>query len=253
MDWLAVIRGAGIRPRKALGQSFLVHEPTLAWLVESWGVCAGEEVLEIGTGPGNLTAALAARARRIWTIEVDETLAVLARRTVLAPNVVWIEGDALRFLPRVVFGQPMRIVGNLPYSSYREILLTLLEWPSEATEIDITLQEDVVGKMLRPSPLATLLAARFEVAKVGRIPRNRFYPQPRVDSACVRLIPRGAWLPVEARRLERGLKRLFASKRKLLRSLDPEAEAVRIADAPPETLLRSADRITRGIVGFEAP
>lgn len=253
MDWLAVIRGAGIRPRKALGQSFLVHEPTLARLVESWGVHAGEEVLEIGTGPGNLTAALAARARRVWTIEIDAALAGLARRTVAAPNVVWIEGDALQFLPGIAFGQPMRVVGNLPYSSYREILLMLLEWRSEIAEIDLTLQKDVVCKMVEPGPVAVLLAARFEVAKGYCIPRNRFYPQPRVDSSCVRLIPRGPWAPVEAKRLERGLKRLFASKRKMLRSVDPEAEQVRIFDATPEALLRSADRITRGNAGSGDP
>ncbi|HLG42495.1 MAG TPA: hypothetical protein VI643_03940, partial [Planctomycetota bacterium] len=70
-------------------------------------------------------------------------------------------------------------------------------------------------------------------------------PQPRVDSACVRLIPRGERRPFEARRLERGLKRLFASKRKLLRAFDPEAGPVRIIEAPAEALLRTADRITR--------
>jgi 16S rRNA (adenine1518-N6/adenine1519-N6)-dimethyltransferase len=253
MDWLAVVRGSGIRPRKALGQSFLVDEGTLGRLVESWGVHGDEEVLEIGTGPGNLTATLAARARRVWTIEIDARLASLARRVVAAPNVVWIEGDALRLVRAVAFGQPMRVAGNLPYSSYREILLALLEWPTEVSEIDLTLQVDVVRKLVEPGPLAALLGSRFEVRKGERVPRNRFYPQPRVDSASVRLVPRVAWSPIEARRLERGLKRLFASKRKTLRSLDPEAEAIRISDAPIDALLRSADRITRARGGSGAP
>jgi len=245
MDWLAVVRGSGLQTKKALGQSFIVHQPTLDAIAEGWDIGRDDEVFEIGTGPGNLTAALAARARRVWTVELDGRWAAVARRTSAAPNAVWIEGDALRLIRQVSFGQPMRVVGNLPYSSYHDILLALLEWPAPVVDIGVTLQEDVVAKLTETEPLAVLVRSMYDVKRVMRVPRNRFYPQPRVDSASVRLIPRGLRSPFEARRLERGLKRLFASRRKLLRAFDPDAEPIRISEAPGDLLLRTADRLTR--------
>ncbi|HLG43176.1 MAG TPA: rRNA adenine N-6-methyltransferase family protein, partial [Planctomycetota bacterium] len=162
MDWLAVVRGSGLRPSKALGQSFIVHQPTLDAIVAGWEIGPEEEVFEIGTGPGTLTAALASRARRVWTVELDGRWAAVARRTVTESNVVWIEADALQLMRQVTFGQPMRVVGNLPYSSYRDMLLAILEWPSPVVDIGLTLQEDVVAKLTEPGPLAVLVGSAFD-------------------------------------------------------------------------------------------
>jgi 16S rRNA (adenine1518-N6/adenine1519-N6)-dimethyltransferase len=251
VDWLGVIRGAGIRGKKSLGQSFIVHEPTLDAIVEGWGIGPEDEVFEIGSGPGNLTAALGRKARRVWAVEIDHKVALVARRTSEAENVIWIEGDALDVIRGTSFGQPMKVVGNLPYSTYREILLAILEWDSPVVSLGVTLQKDVARKIFAPGSLSVLLSS-WRIKEVMAVPRNRFYPQPRVDSTCLHLVPRGKRKPIDARRIERGLKRLFSSKGRTLGAFAKKAGLklrtdgrVRIANAKARDLLDLADRLTR--------
>ncbi len=76
---VALLRERGIRPRRALGQNFLLDANFLEALARDSGAGPSDGVIEIGCGPGNLTDRLAGRAGRVWAFEADPRLAALAR------------------------------------------------------------------------------------------------------------------------------------------------------------------------------
>ena len=181
-----------IRPNKALGQNFFIDAPRLCQIADAARV-EGENVLEIGPGPGALTEQLIPRAKRVVAVEKDAVMAaLLTERFPDAENLTVITGDALRFSPDEVFqGAPFRVVGNLPYyitTPIAERYLLLL--PKSLT---FMLQREAAERFFaRPNdrvygPLAVLTAVLYRTERIMNIPRDCYYPQPEVDSAVIRL------------------------------------------------------------------
>src|SRR5512142_2754130 len=92
----SVLRRHGVRAATSIGQHFLVDAGVLAAIVEAAELSAADDVLEIGPGPGVLTAALADRARSVTTVEIDERMVAVLHETLgQRPNVRVVRGDAL--------------------------------------------------------------------------------------------------------------------------------------------------------------
>jgi phospholipid N-methyltransferase len=86
----------GLAARRDLGQNFLHDERMAEKLARIATVGPGDRVIEIGTGLGTLTRALAARAAQVITVEVDAGIVrALRSEAVLPANVELIHGDAL--------------------------------------------------------------------------------------------------------------------------------------------------------------
>src|SRR5690242_17052980 len=119
MNWTrsavtALLRERGISLKRSLGQNYLVDGNFLEALVRDAEVGAGDTVVEIGSGLGNLTAALAAKAGRVIAIEIDETIHALSRELVGGlPNVALVRGDGADFARHAP--ERIKIVSNLPY------------------------------------------------------------------------------------------------------------------------------------------
>ena len=127
----ALLSAHGLRAHRDLGQNFLVDDQVAARLAELAGVGERDWVIEIGTGLGALTRALAARAARVVTLEIDSGLvrALRAERD-LPDNVELIHGDALELdLASLVSDAPgpVRLVANLPYNVSAPLLRRLLD------------------------------------------------------------------------------------------------------------------------------
>ena len=107
------------RPRKSLGQNFLVDKHIAAKIVDESGILADETVLEIGPGQGALTSLIASRARRVVAVEVDPVMVLHIQRHVAAPNVTVLQRDILDVdfaeLGREFDVARWPIIGNLPY------------------------------------------------------------------------------------------------------------------------------------------
>src|ERR1700743_2228927 len=115
-----VIRRHDLKPRKSLGQNFLLALNLTARIPRPGGSLAGVTVLEVGPGPGGLTRALIAEgAARVIAVERDErAMAALAEVAARYPGRLdMVSGDALDFDPRPALGGgPARIIANLPYN-----------------------------------------------------------------------------------------------------------------------------------------
>jgi len=135
-------------PKKSLGQHFL-HDPgILGRIADLLEIEPGDTVLEIGPGPGGLTAALAGRTTRLITIEKDRDLA--AALSARLPAVTVVEGDALELdWHRLTGPGPIRIIGNIPYNITSPLLEKALLPPRPAC-IVFLVQKEVADRVAAP-------------------------------------------------------------------------------------------------------
>lgn len=235
----AVLLRAGLRPRAALGQNFLIDEMALARIAEAARVGPGDTVLEVGAGPGVLTAELVARVAmtgRVVAVEIDEELADLARRRVpsdrlevLAANVLDFEAPEL--LDEAGAAPPYVAVGNLPYYITQPVLRRLLEAAPPPERIVVLLQRElahrIVGGERRESLLSLMVRLFGEADLVLELPPSAFWPAPKVHSALVRIErseqPPLALAPGERAALLMLLRSGFSAPRKQLHNVLPGA------------------------------
>jgi len=187
-----------VAPRTRWGQNFLVDRQAAERIVD-WAAIDGAPVLEIGPGRGALTQLLAARAARLWLVEVDPELAAMQRICFVDDaRVTVIEGDALRLdLPSLI-EDGVHVVANLPYESGTAIVSSLLSRRGFAADIVVMLQREVVerlaarpgGKTYGSLSVLTQVTADVEAGMV--LAPRAFRPRPKVESQMVRLRPLAA-------------------------------------------------------------
>ncbi len=229
-----VVRAHNLAPTKALGQNFLFDLNLTAKIARSAGDLTGQDVLEIGPGPGGLTRALlAGGARRVVAVERDRRcLPALAEIAARYPGrLEVIEGDALTFDPGPHFDTPPKIIANLPYNIGTELLvgwLTPAQWPPWWHSLTLMFQREVAERIVARTGtraygrLSVLAGWRAESAILFDIPPQAFVPPPKVMSAVIRLEPRPAPDNVSLKALERITGAAFGQRRKMLRrSLAP--------------------------------
>ena len=221
----------GLAAHRGLGQNFLCDEEVAARLAVSAGVGQADAVLEIGTGLGILTRALAARAARVVTVEVDAGLVrALRAEALLPPEVELLHADALALdLPHLVreLGRgaaAVRVVASLPYSVATPLLRRFLDLRPLLAGWSVLVQRELARRITaRPGSadygsLAVLHAVAAEVRAGLDLPPRCFYPVPRVVSTFLHLAPRPGDAPSEEELLavERLVRAAFAHRRKTL-------------------------------------
>lgn len=216
------------RPRRRLGQSFLVDARVAARIVAA-AAPDGREVVEIGAGLGALSDLLGERARRLILVEVDPALADdLRTRFASRTNVSVIEADALSVDFDALIGGDARalVVANLPYSVGSQILLRLLEERRRFDRLVLMLQREVVER-LTASPgtkaygaLSVWTALAGEARLLFRVPAGAFRPRPKVESAVVdvRLAREPRVALDDEHRLRAVVRAAFGQRRKTLRN-----------------------------------
>ena len=184
------LRRLGVRARKGLGQHFLVDGRVAARHLAYANVSRSDVVLEIGPGLGVLTKGLVARARRVIAIETDRTFVRHLADTVPEAEVLLADAVKADWPPFDV------MVSNLPYRISSPITFKLLGTPFDRAVL--MYQWEFAKRMVAKagtadySRLSVGVYRRASCEILERVPRNAFYPQPRVDSALVRLLPRPA-------------------------------------------------------------
>jgi 16S rRNA (adenine1518-N6/adenine1519-N6)-dimethyltransferase len=216
-----MLRRLGLRPRKRFSQSFLVDKRLPGWIAEAADVRERDAVLEIGPGLGVLTRALAARAARVVTVELDRDLASVLPRLVPA-NVDVVLGDGLELDPAAHFPGPYKLVANLPYQVATAVVARYLDARPSPAVLVVMVQKEVAQRITAPRGELSYLGVAVQSAATARllrvVPPGAFFPRPKVDSAILRLDPLAAPL-VEAERRAAFLRLVragFAQPRKQL-------------------------------------
>jgi len=203
----ALMSRHGLRPRRRFGQNFLADANVLAKIAAAGDLAAGDCVVEIGSGLGVLTQALAAAVGaegRVVTIEVDRSLIpVLAETVGSLKQVSVVTDDALSLnWPEFLsdrFGADrlgrIAVIANIPYNITSPLLSTLLPHRSWFRAIVFLVQKEV-GLRLCAAPatpdygaLSVFVQYQAAVEIVANVSRTVFFPVPDVDSAIVRLVP----------------------------------------------------------------
>jgi 16S rRNA (adenine1518-N6/adenine1519-N6)-dimethyltransferase len=215
----------GIRPRKGLGQNFLVSEGLLQRIIAAAEIGEEDVVLEIGAGLGTMTLGLAQRAGRVIALELDERLIPVLHQ-VLAPypHVEIVQGDILTIEPADFIPTAYKVVANLPYYITSAILRHLLEARRKPSLIVVTVQREVAQRLVAGPGKMSLLAVSVQFYGqpriVARAPPGAFYPSPRVSSTVVRIDPYDQ-LPIAVDDVEAFFEVVragFAQRRKQLRN-----------------------------------
>jgi len=209
--------------RKRFGQHFLSDLSVLDAIVDLIDPRPGQALVEIGPGLGALTAPLRERCGTLTVIELDRDLAARLHGqeglNVIEADVLTVDFAALAR----TLGQPLRVVGNLPYNISTPILFHLLDSASVVADQHFMLQKEVAQRMAAApggkdyGRLSVMLQWRYRIDTVLDVPPMAFEPPPKVDSAIVRMQP----LPLAARQPPQLLRELvtvaFSQRRKLLR------------------------------------
>jgi 16S rRNA (adenine1518-N6/adenine1519-N6)-dimethyltransferase len=221
-----VIARYGLQAAKALGQNFLLDEQLLDRIAKLPGKLSGQQVLEIGPGPGGLTRALLRAGAQVTAIEMDRRcLPALAELGEAFPGQLRvIEGDATK-VPHGIEG-PFHIAANLPYNVGTALFVGWLSgqsWPPPWISLTLMFQQEVAQRIVAEAGgdafgrLAVLAQWRSKAKIAMKVHRSAFTPAPKVMSAVIHVTPADMPEGVSARTLERLTEAAFGQRRKMLR------------------------------------
>lgn len=216
------------RPKKALGQNFLVDRGVLGRIVEAVAIGPGDRILEVGPGRGALTRLLAERASEVLAIELDRQLVpVLSAEFSAAGNVELLQADILRLdLEELLLnrGDGWKVAANLPYNISSQVLFKFLDCRQLFSRLVLMLQREVGERLLAPPGgkdygiLSVLFQTFFEIRKELLVKPGAFFPVPKVESIVLSFKPLSEprFPVVDERQFKRLVKAAFGQRRKTL-------------------------------------
>jgi 16S rRNA (adenine1518-N6/adenine1519-N6)-dimethyltransferase len=212
-DPRTVLQELGVRPSKSRGQHFLVDGRIAHRAIGYADLRASDVVLEIGPGLGVLTRELVQRVKHVVAIESDRRFAEYLRRAI--PEAEIVHADALK----VEWPDFDAMVSNLPYQISSPLTFRLLATPFDRAVL--MYQWEFAQRMVAApgtedySRLSVGVYVRAACTILERVPRNAFRPQPKVNSALVRLEPRPSPFPIaDPDRFDAVVAALFEHRRK---------------------------------------
>ena len=181
-------------PRKRFGQNFLEDRAIVRQIVAAIDPRREDRIVEIGPGPGALTAPLLDHVARLDVIEIDRDIVRALRARFPSESLQVHQGDVLEF-DFSAFGADIRVVGNLPYNISTPILFHLNAQVALLRDCHFMLQREVVERMAAQpgSPeygrLSVMLQYRWVIESLFEVPPTAFHPQPKVWSSVARMTP----------------------------------------------------------------
>ena len=192
-DARSQLRRLGAHAKKGLGQHFLVDQGMLGKIVSAAELALNDTVIEVGPGLGVLTQELVKSAGRVIAVEIDPHLAEsLQSKLSNFPNLTVLNADILELDPaRLVKTPDYKVVANLPYYIAAPILRHFLEASLKPTLMVVMVQKEV-GQSIAAAPgdmsiLGISVQLYGKPTIIAYVPAESFYPQPKIDSAIVRI------------------------------------------------------------------
>jgi len=200
--------------RRRLGQHYLTDPEVVREMVASAQILPSDRVVEIGTGRGALTRALADKGASLVGYEIDRQNFAETTEAVKETKARIYLANAFRESPEFDV-----LVSSLPYSQSA----IFVEWLSGIgfNRAVVLLQEDFVEKLLSPPGergyrgISALAQISFYIKVLGRVDRQSFSPRPKVNSAIVSFTPKLRVSKAEASTIMR----LFSLRRRQIDSV----------------------------------
>ena len=232
----------GIHPRGKLGQNFLIDLNLLRLLYESADLGKDDVVLEVGTGTGSLTTAMADLAAQVITVEVDPIMHEMAQQELFGKkNVRFILTDILENKNRLkeevldavrqelaaAPGRRFKLCANLPYAVATPLISNLLLSDIPPHSMTVTIQKELADRIVaRPrtsayGALGVWIQALCDTRIVRIMPPSVFWPRPKVDSAIIRIVSNQEKRKriADLRFFHQFVRAVFFHRRKFLRSV----------------------------------
>ena len=192
------------RPKKRLGQNFLVNPETLKIILEAGELTNTDTVIEIGAGLGCLTEVVARYAKHVIAVEVDKLLyKALEAQFTTHPSVRLLNTDILKLELNTLLSQEtpttlttFKVLANLPYSITTPILWKLLEHHKQIHSCVLMMQKEVAERIVAGpggkdyGALTIGISYHAEAELIAILSPENFYPAPKVDSALLKLTMR---------------------------------------------------------------
>ena len=267
-----MMRGAGLEPKKSLGQNFLFDLNLTRKIARSVPDLENSVVLEVGPGPGGLTRALLeCGAKKVIAIEKDRAAMPILEQIQAAAGgrLEVVLGDALKIKNYELRIKNYAVCANLPYNVGTELLIRWLHEP-RITSMTLMFQREVAERIVaKPGSkqygrLSVLAALGWRAKILFNVPNTAFVPPPKVQSAVVQLVPlpgnglvgRVSMKPggefhrnSPHQAVEKITAMLFGQRRKMIRSIMPGVDwaafglsgTERAEELSPEVFVRIAE------------
>ena len=213
---------------KSLGQNFLIDGNIVRKIVETAEISKEDYVLEVGPGMGTLTEELALNAKKVVAVELDKNLRPVLKETLgKYENVEIVFGDILKLDLEEIIKDKMddkkiKIVANLPYYITTPIIALFLENNYNIDSINVMVQKEVAERITaspnNKSYGSLIIFAQFysDPEIVMNIAKTVFIPQPKVDSAVIRLKITNKYPNVDQENFFKIVKAAFSQRRKTI-------------------------------------
>ncbi len=215
-----------IKPKKSLGQNFLIDQKVLEQIVDTVEI-KNKEVLEIGPGSGNLTTfILKKNPKKFYTIEKDNELALLLQDKFI-DQITIINDDVLKISEDKISSEKLTVFGNLPYNISTEILskwIVNLDKKIWFESLVLMFQKEVAERIIAESNtskygrLSILSNWKLNIKKIMDIKPQSFSPRPKIDSTLLLFTPKDKIFELnDAKNLEMITRVFFSQRRKMLK------------------------------------
>ncbi len=190
------LRDSQFRPKKRLGQNFLIHERVIESILRLLKLSATDEIVEIGPGLGFLTRRLVETVAKVWAVEIDRFLIERLMQSPLGrhPGVQLIHDDILNIrVDELLPEHKVKLVANLPYSISTEVLFRIFEWHEHFSSLVLMVQKEVAERIAgQPGTksygtLSVLSQLHGRIADKVQVSPEAFFPRPKVRSTILRI------------------------------------------------------------------
>ena len=228
----ALLNAWDLKPKKRLGQHFLVDPSTAEMIVRQSRITPADTVIEIGAGLGALTIPLAQAGRHVYAVEKDSELIQLLRTELLVhklTNVEIIEENILNVDLQLLANQtnqPLIVTGNLPYNISSQVLVKLISARNYVNRAVLMFQKELAQR-ITASPgkkdygrLTVMLAYCADIKSIATVKASLFYPPPKIDSEVVEVNfnAQREYPPHDEVMLVQVIKAAFGNRRKTLKN-----------------------------------
>ena len=217
-----------IKPKKSLGQNFLIDNNILDKIIKLSDL-SNKNIVEIGPGTGNLTKKiLTQKPKSLILIEKDKSLVnLLKTEHGFCKDIKIYNEDILKFRLEDKIKKNTIIIGNLPYNISSQILVMLIKfnkWPPSYKKLILMFQKEVADKILSKygsssfGRLTVLSNSRLNIINSFNVSPNSFYPVPKVSSTILVFEPviNKNFKVKEITNLEKITHVFFSKKRKMV-------------------------------------